>query len=119
MRPVHRDLLSVLAALLAGCSGPGSVSETIWDLALTDDTVYAPRYTDQAFASVAIGMTEADVLRRLGPPIDPPYLAETPNEEWDKGMRWTRSAGDSHYKCRVLLFRNGRVSEKHAELYVD
>jgi hypothetical protein len=110
--------LAILTPFLAACS-PGGVKEAIWDLALTDDTVYAPGYTDEGFNSVTVGMSEREVLRRLGPPIDGPYFPQAADPDWDKGMRWTRSAHDSHYKIRVILFRQGRVADKHAGFYVD
>ena len=105
--------------LLTSCSQPGGVQDLALDLLLTDDTLYAPGYTDDQFNAIELGMTEAEVLRRLGPPIDEPYHPQFKGEDWDTGMRWTRSAHDSHYKCRVIIFRAGRVSEKHAEFYVD
>jgi hypothetical protein len=109
----------LLVVWLGAYSAPGGAHEVIWDLLLTDDTVYAAGYTDEAFNAVTLGMSEQEVVHRLGPPLDLPYFPERANDAWDKGMRWTKSAHDSHYKCRVVLFRNGRVSEKHAEFYVD
>jgi len=116
--------ISVLLAfwgllLLTSCSQPGRAQDLVLDLLLTDDTLYAPGYTDDHFNRIEVGMTEAEVLRRLGPPIDHPYHPTVAGESWDTGMRWTRSAHDSNYKCRVVIFRAGRVSEKHAEFYVD
>lgn len=34
-----------------------------------EDTVYAPAYSDSAFASIACGMTSKDVLKLLGEPL--------------------------------------------------
>ena len=46
------------------------------------------------------------------------YSLEEPNP-LNVGMRWSYSPGDTHFRCRVLLFRDGKVAEKHAEFYVD
>lgn len=105
--------------VLTSCAAPGGTEEVVLDLLLTDDTIHAPGYTDDQFNLIEVGMTESEVLRRLGPPIDEPYHPQIDRQDWDKGMRWTRSAHDSHYKVRVVLFRAGRVSEKFAEFYVD
>lgn len=104
--------------LLTSCARAGGVQDLVLDLLLTDDTLYAPGYTDEQFNAIEVGMTEAEVLRRLGPPLDEPYHPQAA-EDRDTGMRWTRSAHDSNYKCRVVIFRDGRVSEKHAEFYID
>jgi len=114
-------LLVAVASLLVltSCTVPGGTEEVVLDLLLTDDTLYAPGYTDDQFNLIEIGMTESEVLRRLGPPIDEPYHPQLEGQDWDEGMRWTRSAHDSHYKVRVVIFRAGRVAEKFAEFYVD
>ena len=102
--------------LLTACSAPGGAEEVVLDVLLPDDTIYAPGYTDDQFNSVKVGMTEAEVHRRIGSPIDKWSRPLSPREE---SMRWTRSARDSNYKIRVLVFRSGRVSKKFAEFYVD
>ena len=107
-----------MAGLLPSCSGPGGLPEAVCALTFADDTVYAERFSDEQFEAIAGGMTEEEVLRRLGPPIDAPWTPQKP-ETWDRGMRWSRSGNDSHYKVRVILFREGRVTEKVAEFYVD
>lgn len=52
------------------------------------------------------GMRKKDVLEVLGTP---------PSEIWF----YSRSPGDTDYKCRVILLENGKVFEKHHEYYVD
>ena len=108
----------LLAICATSCSVPGGTSEVLWSLALNDDTIYAPAYTDEQFNSIRVGMSEAEVVRRLGPPLDT-YDPPSPDPTWDRGMVWSKSAHDSNYKVRGLLFRRGRVSEKFAEFYVD
>jgi hypothetical protein len=114
-------VLVAAASLLffSSCSEPGGPEDVALDVLLTDDTLYAPGYSDEQFNAIRVGMTEAEVLDRLGPPIDEPYSPHYEGADWDKGMRWTKSAHDSHYKVRVIRFRAGRVSEKDAEFYVD
>ena len=117
-----RALVFVAAAsllFLSSCSEPGGPEDVAFDVLLADDTLYAPGYSDVQFNAIRVGMTEAEVLSRLGPPIDEPYSPRYEGAGWDKGMRWAKSAHDSHYKVRVIRFRAGRVSEKTAEFYVD
>lgn len=116
---ISRLFAGAVLMLLASCSAPGSPEDVVLDILLTDDTIYAAGFTDDQFNAIEVGMTEAEVIHRLGPPIDEPYVPRFEGQGWDKGMRWTHSAHDSHYKCRVVIFRSGRVSEKHAEFYVD
>lgn len=112
-------VVAALSLLVTSCAAPGGPEDFVLDLLLPDDTLYAPRYSDDQFNAIEVGMTEAEVLSRLGPPIDEPYHPQSDGRNRDKGMRWTRSAHDSNYKCRAVIFRAGRVSEKHAEFYVD
>jgi|GEM_PF-3159501 len=79
-----------------------------------EDTAYATGYTDHEWRAVRIGMTEDEVRGRIGQPLE-----IWTNQISSVGMRWSKSPGDTHYRCRVLQFNNGRVSKKHAEFYVD
>jgi len=108
----------LLGFFAVSCSAPGGTSEALWGLALNDDTIYASGYTDDQFNSIRVGMSEGEVVHRLGAPLDT-YYPTVADPTWDKGMRWSKSAHDSNYKVRVLLFRRGHVSEKFAEFYVD
>ena len=109
-------VLAVLAAFLTGLhiwliDGIGGL---IWGLFFREDTVFAAGYTDSGWRSVRVGMTEDDVTGRIGEP-----LQVWTNQDASVGMRWSKSPGDTHYRCRFLQFNNGRVSEKHAKFYVD
>ena len=86
----------------------------IWGSLFQEDTAYAARYTYSKWRTVRTSMTEADVKAKIGEP-----LQIWTNKDATVGMRWSRSPGDTHYRCRVLQFENGKVSEKHAEFYVD
>ena len=78
-----------------------------------EDTIYAPGYSDTAFRKVTVGMSQAEVLALLGPPIS----------EWEAcdnmAMGWSKSPGDTHYRQRVVFFQNGVVTKTLSEFYVD
>ena len=78
-----------------------------------EDTVYAPGYSDTAFRKVTVGMSQAEVLALLGPPIS----------EWEScdnmAMGWSRSPGDTHYRQRAVFFQNGVVTKSLSEFFVD
>ena len=83
------------------------------------DTVYASGFSDGRFLLVRNGMTDAQVIALLGEPLERyrPQVGDDPS--WDLGMRWSRSATDSHYSVRVVLFKKGRVADVRSEFYVD
>jgi hypothetical protein len=83
-----------------------------------EDTVYARGYSDSGFRRVRIGMTDHQVETLIGPPLTAWPIPNSPSGA-DTGERWSFSPGDTHFRCRVLLFRNHRVVVKHAEFYVD
>lgn len=68
---------------------------------------------------VLAGMTITEVERLIGPPEGTWNLADRGGKPGEIGARWSHSPHDANYRCRVLLFRNGRVFEKHSEFYVD
>jgi hypothetical protein len=84
-------------------------------LAWEDDTQFAPGYSAVGFSLVSVGMTPAEVVAAVGPPLERYPIPESGEEGW----RWTRSPHHSSYRVRVVVFRKGRVSEKHLEFYVD
>jgi hypothetical protein len=86
----------------------------IFGLLLKEDTEYAAGYTDTKWRSIRIGMTEADVRAILGEP-----LQVWQNRGESVGMRWSRSPGDTNYRCRVILLENDRLVERHAEFHLD
>lgn len=98
-------------ALLDGLGG------AVWASMLPEDTVYAAQYTDTGFRKVSVGMTEAQVEAALGPPLARWSIDRSDGP--DAGARWSYSPGNTHYRCRVVHFRSGRVVRKHAEFYVD
>jgi hypothetical protein len=47
---------------------PGCV-DSVWE-ALSDTTEYAPGYSEQVFHSIRLGMSEEDVIRIMGQPLE-------------------------------------------------
>jgi hypothetical protein len=78
-----------------------------------DDTAFSAGYSALGFCRVGEGMTPEQVERLVGAPFE---RYSTTN---GTGWRWTRSPHDSNYRVRVVLFVNGRVSEKLSEYYLD
>lgn len=67
------------------------------------------------FASGLAGAEFKQELKlRQGEPLD-----SWSNRDESVVMRWSRSPGDTHYRCRVLTFTNGTVSNKNEEFWVD
>ena len=85
---------------------------------LYEDTAYAPGYSDAKWRQVSVGMSEEEVHRILGAP-QKRWVTDAPKSTSDFGERWSYSPGDTNFRCRVLLFRAGRVVEKHSEFYLD
>jgi hypothetical protein len=86
-------------------------------LLLGEDTTYASGYSKSGFTAVKLGMSRAEVEALIGVPQKGWSLDEA--NPLNFGARWSYSPGDTHYRCRVLLFRDGRVAEKHTDFYVD
>lgn len=101
-------LVALHISLIDGLDG------MIWASLFQEDTEYAPGYTDRGWRALRIGMTQGEVTAIIGEP-----LQLWTNEDASVGMRWSRSPGDTDYRCRVLQFKDGRVTEKHSEYYVD
>jgi hypothetical protein len=102
------SLLGLHAWLIDGLGG------LLWGSLFREDTAYAAGYTDRGWRSIRMGMRQADVRASVGDP-----LQVWTNRDASVGMRWTRSPGDTHYRCRVLQLRDGRVTAKHSAFYVD
>jgi hypothetical protein len=90
---------------------PWSLVRFAWE----DDTEFAPGYSAVGFRLVRVGMSPAEGVAAVGPPLERYPIPETADEGW----RWTRSPHDRSYRVRVIIFRNGTVFEKHSDFYVD
>jgi len=84
------------------------------------DTVYAAGFSDDRFLKISSGMSDGEVVESLGEPLDRYYPQAIDGvQPWTSGMRWSRSANDSHYSVRAVLFNEGRVVRRISEYYVD
>ncbi len=100
---------------------------TLFSLVARSDTVYAPGYSDEKFRSVHNGMTEGEVYAIMGKPIEVWTLSEghwqrVPFEvvvSDDAQWNYSVSPSDKSYFRRVIQFRDGKVTEKVAEFYLD
>jgi hypothetical protein len=84
------------------------------------DTVYAAGFSDDRFLEIGSGMSESEVVASLGEPLEryQPRARDGPSS-WNLGMRWSRSANDSDYSVRAVLFKDGIVVQRLSEFYLD
>ena len=83
-----------------------------------EDTEYTPGYSEQAWTKVQVGMSLQQVRTLIGPPQKHWPISDT-KDPGTFGERWSYSPGDTNFRCRVLIFREGHVYDKHQEFYVD
>ncbi len=103
--------IAVVALHLSLIDGIGGL---VWGALFKEDTMYAPGYTAWGWRTIRVGMPQADVFARIGHPLN-----EWTNEDGAVVMRWSRSPGDTHYRCRAINMKNKHVTGKWAEFYVD
>ena len=84
----------------------------IADAYLEDSTQYAPGYSARAFRTVKIGMTESQVYTLLGQPLDT-------HTAGGNLYLWYSIPKKSHFRDRRIILRDGIVTDKNAEFYVD
>jgi hypothetical protein len=104
-----------LAAALAGLNSyllDGVVGNAL--ALLGEDTVYSVQYTDAGFRQVSLGMSEQQVSSLLGAPL---FNRPLPSEEYS--WIYSRTANDSSFRVRAIVFKKGSVIEIHHEFYVD
>jgi inner membrane protein len=90
---VLASLVWMAAVWLIGSRDP--LREGLIGAVVRGQTEYAPGFSERAFASVAPGMSEAEVAQLLGPPLEQSWhYVETPREcrivvlERDRVVRW-------------------------------
>jgi len=107
-------------------NGSGSQSaQTSWrfragqvllPLLYSHDTHYAPRYDEQVFRNLTIGMRQTDVRALLGEPLRKYQLADG-RSIWHYSEHGPKS---QDYLVRLVEFTpEGRLTRKTAEFYVD
>lgn len=92
------------------------ISGVIAPLLMRTDTLYAPGFSHRKFLHISPGMTMAEVEKRLGPPLD---SYEVMHRIGEIGWRYSLTPSDSSYRTRIIFFRDGKVSERLSEFYVD
>jgi inner membrane protein len=90
----HVRVLSLVAWMAAVwlIGSPDPLRQRLISTVLREQTEYAPGFSERAFASVARGMSEAEVAQLLGPPL----------EQW-----WQYA--DTPRECRIVVFDGDRV----------
>ena len=83
-------------------------------LLLAGDTGYAPDFTQEAFAEIKVGDSEARVQSLLGEPIRSDSYDDDSNYLW-----YSNSPSGTHYRQRHLLIKDGVVVEIIAGFYFD
>ena len=112
--------LLVIGSLLLGCGVMADralldgLDGLLFSLMFSEDTEYAPRYSDGAFKAVHPGTSTDRVRELLGEPLERVSRGE-PWETW----RYSRSPSDSHYRVRAIQVAEGRVIAVFHEFYVD
>lgn len=104
---VASGFLYVHFAFLDGIRG------VLLSVVFPDSTVYAPEYSEEAFRRLGLSADQQEVIRALGPPLE--------KDSCDALERWhySKSASDSHYRVRLLVFKDGYVVERIAYYLVD
>lgn len=86
------------------------------------ETRYAKHYTHKNFAKVQIGMTEQDVVKRLGQPLikwQPYKYTIYRNKAHYTGLQYSESPSSTHYRLRQVYLDGGKVAEIIAYYYLD
>lgn len=81
-------------------------------IAFDEETIYSDGYSAWRWCQIRRGMNKEAVRRLLGSPLN------SFNEREDV-WRYTRYGPSETYHRREVVFKNGIVVEKRAELYVD
>ena len=100
-------MLGIHVSLIDGLDG------VISPAVLTEDTQYAPGYSNAAWRKVTEGASEGDVVALLGQPIAKMELGGV--IAWN----YSRSPGDHSYRIRSVHFQAGKVVAVRSLLYSD
>ncbi len=105
--------VSVLTLIWVEVRNPDGVEGLVLGALFEEDTQYAPGFSDSRFLGVEPGQSTADVKGALGEPLS--RVTDDDGETW----HFSRSPTDTHFRNRVVHFRNGVVTEAFAEFSVD
>lgn len=81
---------------------------------LGDTTEYVDGYSEEIFYEIKIGDTLGDVQSRLPRPF---RISELPDAEF--AYEYTRSFRDSHFRRRMIFFKDGKVVEISDVTHID
>lgn len=111
-------LLGVGSVLLAGVlsfAPPGL--ERYCPLYPSIDTRYADGFSESQFARIQVGMSEVEVARLLGAPLERTTGRQA--TRWQYTQDGKCSWADWAWLGREVVFVDGRVAEKVARIYYD
>lgn len=103
---------SILLYPIVMLDGPSGV---IFPLLTWPDTEYSSGFSHRSFLSVRSGMTSAEIRQLLGEPLNIYRVPETGETGWS----YSETPTNSSYRVRAVLFRQGRVTRRLSEFYVD
>lgn len=119
------SLASYVAFAWPRIAADGIMGE-LFDLLRCTDTQYAEGYSHWGFNSIEVGMTEAEVLARLGDPLYrwAPYGSRGTRKRFPEkahfvGLTYSRSPSSTHYRLRQVILDHGVVAEIRGYFYVD
>ena len=82
-------------------------------------TEYSTGYSHESFIKIKTGMTEKEVIKILGQPIDSfkPYPSYK-DSMFNVGLRYAKGTDEnSHYRLRIIYLRKGIVTERRSQFY--
>ncbi len=91
----------------------------IYGTIFSPSTNYATDYSHAKFLAIKKGMTEEEVIKILGQPIDRfnPYPSFK-DSIFNVGLRYAKgSDANAHYRLRIIYLRKGTVIERRSQFY--
>ena len=93
-------------------------SGELWSVFLHSDTKYSKGYSHKKFSEIKVGMSESQVIKILGEPINKWENNFTENKP-EVGFTYSISPGDTNYRIRIVYFKEGKVSSIIHYFYLD
>lgn len=106
--------VAVFAAVRSGLTD--ELAPRVNDLLNSGRTEYSSGYSEREFLRLRVGMTEEEVRKKLGAPLEE---FDIPAEPGVRGWKYSRTPNDSSYNVRVVHFREGIVIAILHRYYVD